>query len=63
MVKLMYHHFSERSGGEPPLIADDAYEMISKLHDLLPFMELSSCNFLVESQHLLLACGDDKLCS
>ncbi|CAL9761360.1 unnamed protein product [Musa acuminata subsp. burmannicoides] len=27
----MYHHSGERSEQEPPLIADDAYEMISKI--------------------------------
>ncbi|THU48401.1 hypothetical protein C4D60_Mb09t25860 [Musa balbisiana] len=27
----MYHHSGERSGQQPPSIADDAYEMISKI--------------------------------
>ncbi|CAL9090634.1 unnamed protein product [Musa hybrid cultivar] len=27
----MYHHSGERSEQEPPLIADDAYEMILKI--------------------------------
>lgn len=59
----MYHHSGERSEQEPPLIADDAYEMILKVHDLLPFMELLSWNFPDAQLLLLLACGDDKLCS
>ncbi|CAL9055549.1 unnamed protein product [Musa banksii] len=29
-IKLMYHHFNERSGQEAPLIADDVYEIIMK---------------------------------
>ncbi|CAL9120414.1 unnamed protein product [Musa textilis] len=29
-IKLMYHHFNERSGQEAPLIADDVYDIIMK---------------------------------
>lgn len=32
----MYHHVNERSGQEAPLIADDVYEIIMKVNDLLP---------------------------
>ncbi|ONK57244.1 uncharacterized protein A4U43_C10F18080 [Asparagus officinalis] len=29
-IKVMYHHYNERSGLEAPLIADDVYEIIMK---------------------------------
>ncbi|CAL9043207.1 unnamed protein product [Musa banksii] len=54
MIKLMYHHSGERSEQEPPLIADAAHEMILKVHDLLPFMELLSWNFLMHSYYYYL---------
>jgi ribonucleoside-diphosphate reductase subunit M1 len=38
-VKIMYNHFNHRSGKKAPLIADDVYEIIIKVLDMVNCMK------------------------
>lgn len=41
-IKIMYNHFNDRSGMKAPLIADDVYEIITKVLLLIEF-SVSGC--------------------
>lgn len=45
----MYHHFNERSGQNAPLIADDVYEIITKVINFFSHKFFIHCHTYIGS--------------